>query len=227
MREPDRATLVRAQEWLDGSLVGNHELGFLGGPRFNSQWDDQAGSLARVLGLLCEDGFYTAARAEAGTLICHAGLSIYFSYETATEAAAAIETAFVAERAGLLISGIGKERGGRDPVGGICWLNWEDERNPRFNQLVGHTPCHGDVVTAAGTGHLNIDVGGKFGLRLAGVFLEDGRVVETVVYERPYDEDDLDYEEIYGANRDGWEALEARAGIARVGEDHELAETFH
>jgi hypothetical protein len=194
----DRRLLERAPDWIDRIVVGNHELGFLGGLGFDSQWDDNEKSLRRRLRELASTGMIVPAFYEGETLITHAGLSSYFPYETAADAAAAITEAWHTERGGLLISGVGKDRWGDDVTGGVCWLDWRMARNPRFDQIVGHTPSGGVQSDSYvnGVRHLNIDVHGKSGRHLAGVFLENGKVTETVFYERVCDFDELDDEEM-------------------------------
>lgn len=85
----------------------------------------------------------------------------------------------------ILIKGVPKERGGLDPLGGIIWSAWEEQKNPKFNQILGHTPISGGPVLVeykqAGTFTLNIDAGAKQGLPPAGVWLDEhGLVVEYV-----------------------------------------------
>lgn len=198
----DRRLLEVAPEWMDCALVGNHELSFLGGLEFSGIWDDEAHSLRRRLVELEQAGFYVPALVEGRTLLTHAGLSSSFPYESAVAALQGILACWRSERAEMLVSGCSDQygRGGIDPAGGICWLDWGEQRNPRFSQIVGHSildlPEPSQLELGEGIVHTNLDLGGKHGKRLAGVFLEDGRITNAVVFERECDEDDLDWEEM-------------------------------
>lgn len=75
-----------------------------------------------------------------------------------------------------IIDSISFIRGGSHPDGGVLWFDWNREPHLEgpFKFICGHTAQSDGVVKADNYGNLNIDIGGKYENRLAGVWLEDG-----------------------------------------------------
>jgi hypothetical protein len=89
-------------------------------------------------------------------VLSHAGVSEHhFGHplEKDISAASVLSRCLIAETFLALglddpILGAGMARGGREPVGGINWLDWNHEYAPveGLSQIVGHTPLHAPMV---------------------------------------------------------------------------------
>lgn len=182
-RDGDMACLDAAPDWLDVVLVGNHEYPYFGGPKFSGFFDFP--EVGDKLKTLAKSGLIQPCVYLEGTLVTHAGVSIdhaYHGYSTAFDAMTSIENAWFYSRAtDPVLTDIGYARGGCARFGGILWSDRHEPKNRSFPQIVGHTPL--DAVTVD-LDHNNpihyIDVGGKNASRLAGVWVEGGKVTRTI-----------------------------------------------
>ena len=129
-------------------LVGNHDLAYLAPSDFT--WcsgfePDKLRAIAPVLNLLPRNQFHAAVAID-GWLLSHAGfLPCYASGRSAVSLAvwadSMLRQLFAGGRPSLFE--VGAARGGRAPVAGITWCDWEREFLPTegIHQLVGHTPA--------------------------------------------------------------------------------------
>jgi calcineurin-like phosphoesterase family protein len=182
-REGDLMLLAMAEEWFDAVCIGNHEWAFCGG-------EDWGGARKRdrdlILGInhLIDKGVYVPSVEVEGHLLVHGGVAARWEFESAKAADKAIrfmwDMAKAEDSPVPLFDWIGPERMGKwgNETGGIFWLDWAEYRNPRFNQVVGHSTNPGGPVSTKyppfKTIHWNIDVGGKTGTCLGGVVIENG-----------------------------------------------------
>ena len=129
-------------------LVGNHDLAYLRPGPFT--WcsgfePDKLRAIAPVLNRLPRDQFHAAVEID-GWLLSHAGfLPCYVSGHSAVSVAVWADCLLRQLFAGGWPSlfAAGAARGGRAPVGGITWCDWEREFLPTegIHQIVGHTPA--------------------------------------------------------------------------------------
>lgn len=182
-RQGDLLILDYAEEWFDEIVIGNHELPFFGGPNFKGlrQHDRE---LRLRLHELEAIGKYVPSTVVDGYLLTHAGLADYWSFQNVEDCNDVIRMVWRdaedTTKEIPLIDWIGPTRSGKfaDPCGGVFWCDWDEDRNKKVNQIVGHsTLVYGPVVTHYDeSDHWNIDVGGKYGCCLGGVILEEGDV---------------------------------------------------
>lgn len=206
----DLEILEKAASCVDYIVLGNHEapywyphLGFAGFAP-NRTVEDRLNGWLR-------NGKIVPALVINETLITHAGVNKAFNFQTASEAADAIEDVYANyfmyadpvpggsrpiggdpwqfkgqryDRASLL-DGISPDRGGRAPVAGILWDDWTKHKNTNFSQIVGHTPVKtGPVLNqhlGSGTFTLNIDAGVKKGLTPWGVWINEDGLIDDFV----------------------------------------------
>jgi len=164
----DERILRDAEGLIDFWCLGNHDAaydyphlafnGFAPTPAVRSGINRWLGSGKLVPAIVIGD-----------TLISHAGVHEQFAFETAKDAADAIEDVWaryheyahvrmtgaphysddafrfrahgneVSLPKALLLDGLPKSRGGWSPLGGILWADWAEPKNTRFSQVVGHT----------------------------------------------------------------------------------------
>ena len=182
-REGDLMLLAFAEEWFDAVAIGNHEWAFCGGQDFGGC---RKRDRELILGInqLIEKGVYVPSFVVENFLCVHAGLAARWGFETAEAANDAIHFMWDMSKSEddevPMFDWIGPERAGKwaDETGGIFWLDWDEVRNSKINQIVGHTTFpsgpHFIDYKKMGTIHWNIDVGGKTGLCLGGVVIENG-----------------------------------------------------
>lgn len=188
----DLECLEYAANIFDVLLVGNHEypyfatnpLGGFHGFKFKASIE------AAIFNI--ERDKWQPSHCVGNTLITHAGLHPKFwgprkYIETAEQADKALKTAWGINNLSSVFSNCGYARGGKQEFGGILWADWDEEKSPLFNQLVGHTPQRdGRIKTKIVSGYLtwctNIDTGAKWDQdNLTGVWLdENGHITEVV-----------------------------------------------
>jgi len=145
---------------IDSMICGNHEIPYLdisnsfAGFSWNLDIND------KIQTLMSED-FIGAAFLVGNTLISHAGLSVQFSNleQTPEKIFNTIEDHWKAKNYNhSWFSSVGYARGGRHPIGGLFWCDFDNEFMPTlFPQIVGHTPKYVRMKDNA----LCIDVGAK------------------------------------------------------------------
>jgi hypothetical protein len=126
--------------------------------------------LPETLALLArarDQGRFTVATAVDGRLVAHAGLHPVIAAEGGIGGAGAAQAATLVDRFARRLSGggydpafdaVGRARGGREPLGGIFWLDWRDLAGEGgVPQIVGHTPQRGTPVRSGE--HWCADVG--------------------------------------------------------------------
>lgn len=195
----DERCLLKAREWFDKLVLGNHESGYLfDNMGFNGYYP--APHLRSLYNSLRNEDRVVPAVLINNTLLTHAGVHKYFEFDTAEEAYNAINDVWDRYRElsdnwdekfyfgpnieipkALLLDAVAGARGGSAPFGGILWSDWDERKNDRFSQIVGHTPKKNGPILHRyiGTGMftLNIDCGAKKGLTPYGVWLtEDGDI---------------------------------------------------
>lgn len=200
-REGDLRILeyLERERWFNQVVIGNHEFSLLGGVDFGGvRKHDRA--IARRLLNLERAGIYVPAILVEDYLVVHAGLAERWGFSTAEDAFDAIHFCWdtsEGEDEVPLLDWIGAARTSAkwaDDTGGIFWLDWDEERNKKINQIVGHSSRYDGPVKVEnnqeGTTHWNIDVGGKTGYGLGGVIVENGAVTPVFWGERLYWEND-------------------------------------
>lgn len=195
----DERCLLAVREWFDTLILGNHESGYLfNNMGFNGYYP--APHLRSLYNALRAEGKVVPAVLVGKTLLTHAGVHKYFEFDTPLDAYDAIWDVWnnyeqyrddwgekfyfgpnIEIPKALLLDAVSGKRGGGTPFGGIVWSDWEEPKNDKFSQVVGHTPKkNGPIITeykSTGVFHLNIDCAAKKGLPPSGVWLdEDGRV---------------------------------------------------
>ena len=129
-----------AKDWFDFVLVGNHEWPYLEGTAFNGYYAHPP--LVGLYNSWFREGFVKPAFVLGNTLISHAGL-VYEDFETADEAMAEIQKAWEEGRGQVwdaFFNAVGYSRGGSYQYGGLLWSDWNEPKNKKFSQIVGHTP---------------------------------------------------------------------------------------
>lgn len=198
----DEECLLKAQDWFDKLILGNHESGYIfANMGFNGYWASPA--IKSLYNKLYRDGFIVPAALVGDTLLSHAGVHAYFEFESAAEAHEAILDVWndysqyrddysqkfyfgqVEIPKALLLDAVAKARGGSAPFGGILWSDWSEPKSAYFNQVVGHTPVKiGPIVTrymGAGISHVNIDCSAKSGLVPTGLWLDAEGQIDSYV----------------------------------------------
>lgn len=184
-RDGDMLILEYAEEWFDRIAIGNHEWSFLGGPDFGGSRTKDRELMRRLLELERRK-LYVPAFLVENFLVVHAGLARRWGFRSESDALDAINFAWEMSEDDqedvAMFDWISKARAGKwgNETGGIFWLDWKEQRNRNINQIVGHSTIPtGPIVVdnPEGTSHWNIDVGGKTGLCLGGVTIEDGKVI--------------------------------------------------
>lgn len=202
----DEEIVRLSDEWVDLWIIGNHEAPLLW-PHisFRGFWPTQV--LRTEVNRRVMSGRIVPCDIVGHTLLTHAGIAEDFEFESADEADAAIFDVWANYNRyayakmggyttyegyfdfgipkGMLLDGVSDSRGGRAPVGGILWADWDEPKNRRFNQVMGHTPIKNGPELKEfpedGTWHLNIDSAVKKGLLPSGVWLdENGDILEIV-----------------------------------------------
>lgn len=183
--EGDIACLELAERLFDCSLLGNHEAAVIGLTGFDGVW--RQGPVASMVRSLVFRGFFVPALLEGDTLLTHGGVAPEFAAATAKETYAKIMDAWGDGPDTSLFTAIShpERTSYPEPVGGIFWLDWREQRATGFSQVVGHTPLEDAELQDLGeVFHLNVDAGGKGGRKLVAAVLEDGEPVELVTFER-------------------------------------------
>lgn len=156
----DMACLDLVGNVIDEMLIGNHEMPYLDSGNSFSGFHHFPEIQHKIDALMSADLIGAAIKFD-NTLISHAGLSAQFlSREDNCEyAMSRIEDHWNAKNWNYSwFSSVGWARGGRNPIGGLLWCDFEQEFMPtRFPQIVGHTPKY---VRQKGNA-LCIDVGAK------------------------------------------------------------------
>jgi hypothetical protein len=180
-RQGDLLNLEYAKEWFDAVLLGNHEYAFIGGNEFGGRRRYDRTTLMKLLQLV-SDGLYVPAALVHGHLLVHGGFSDLFNFTSADDAYAYILAMWAAadeldeEIPIFKWQGSARSYNYGDPTGGIFELDWTEDRNPHFPQVVGHSTYYtGPIMKEYENGirHWNIDVGGKTGDCVGGIILDD------------------------------------------------------
>lgn len=142
------------------ALVGNHELSYMhagmrcSGYRVELQhiFNEYSGAI-QMMGNL----YY---RPTEDVLVTHAGLGHYWWWEhemTLDNLSEKLDELLKDTRSDMYA--IGRSRGGFHPIGGIFWLDWEDEFEPivGLTQIVGHTATRSQGFRRTDNGDWNID----------------------------------------------------------------------
>ena len=203
-RTGDLLILEYASEWFDEIVIGNHEWPFFGGLKFMGLRQHDRELMLKLMQLEAE-GKYVPSTVVNDTLLVHGGLAKRWSFKSAQDANDVLrmlwDTSQEETKDIPMLDWIGPARTKyANETGGIFWLDWEEDRNTNFNQVVGHsTYVNGPLVVhyANGVEHWNIDVGGKYGYSLGGVIIEEGQPTKPVfwgsririTYKKPTDEE--------------------------------------
>ena len=239
-RMGDFLLLDYIEEWFDEVVIGNHEYSFLGGPQFHGLRMHDRPFQLKLLELE-ERGIYVPATKVNDYLLVHAGLSNRWNFKTVDEALSVIKLSWdtvqdLTDEMPVL-DWIGSMRAPKfgDPVGGIFWLDWDEPRNILISQVVGHsTRLDGPIVKRYLNGsveHWNIDVGGKFGVGLGGIIIEEGEPTIPVFsggryfpkeekFINPHADDELEWE--YIEPLEDWDDIDSEEALK---EFKELMET--
>lgn len=178
--ERDGMTIDFAKEELDFVLAGNHEVAFLGGPRFGGQPASDKNNLTRSLGELVELKLLVAAEASSGVLLTHAGVNQAYAKRDALTTATYLNAKWekflttprarsrmLREPAALLAPSPLRSGGSLDdlsssPAPGCFWQAWREllvSYPQQFCQIVGHSP-RGRIETSLDNTLINIDAAG-------------------------------------------------------------------
>lgn len=188
-RQGDLLNLEYAREWFDAVCLGNHEYGFLGGKHYSGKRKHDRKLLSKLIDLIDEGVYVPAILIPGGSygdfLAVHGGFADEFGFDNAKDAYEYIKTMWdiapslneeiaIFDWQGALRSGTTYYC---DPTGGIFELDWNESRNTKFNQVVGHThysegPMH-KLYDDDNTVHWNVDVAGKQGRGLGGIIIDD------------------------------------------------------
>ena len=195
----DIGALSLSLDVCDVLLLGNHELPhaypWADFPRFAGMHPMMSGTSSL---LRKASSRMKVATSVEGWLITHAGVASSFASglpDHAPDAAEFLNRGF-AERAAStvrvdLFDAVGRARGGREPVGGIFWLDWEDlcdQADTPWSQIVGHSPVKNHTwrpfpERSPCSRHWCIDVGAALSGKVAGLVKEDGHAHwQSVVY---------------------------------------------
>jgi hypothetical protein len=193
-RDDDLYCLTNARRWFDLVLVGNHEHPYFGGPKFSGFFPFP--EIREPLLRLERQGFVRPTFRVGNILVTHAGVGTQWDMPSATSAQARLVSAWRNDPASPMFSSIGAARGGWSSTGGVLWADRGEPKEPRFDQIVGHTPqdmVHADLHGAEGTATWYVDLGGGKGRgRLAGIWIRDGKIAETVTFDATEDFDDAE-----------------------------------
>lgn len=183
----DELCLRAAPNWFDDLIVGNHESPYLWNSHdFNGYYPNPF--LRSLYNNFYRCGFAKPAILIGNTLITHAGFA-FKDCETAQEAFNVIEYVRVnypGTDKDFIFDAVGRHRGGRAYIGGIFWSDWNERKNKKFSQIVGHTPQLDGVPklyerSSNDTFTLNIDTGVKAGGSPTGVWLDDaGKIIDII-----------------------------------------------
>lgn len=197
-RQGDLLNMEYAAEWFDAVCLGNHEYGFMGGKHYSGKRKHDRKFLSKLLDLV-DAGVYVPAILIPGGdygdfLAVHGGFSEHFGFDTAQDAYEYIKVMWdIAPSLNeeiAIFDWQGAARAGStyycDPTGGIFELDWAEDRNTKFNQIVGHTHHYEGPIMKEyeehGTYHWNVDVGGKQGKGVGGVIVDDVESSVTPVF---------------------------------------------
>ena len=185
-RQGDLLNLEFAPEWFDKVILGNHEMAFFGGYEFTSRRKHDRKVINLMLDLM-DKGIYVPAiyvPSEGGDwLATHCGFAKEFVFTTAKDAYEFImamwEVAPSFDDTIPVFDWQGAARGyysSCDVTGGIFQLDWSEDRNPYFNQVVGHSSHYDGPLVRHYPNHVqhwDVDVGGKQGKGLGSIILDD------------------------------------------------------
>lgn len=182
----DEMLLADADILFDEIVMGNHEFSFLGGPVFHGM--QSSDSITNELINLENRGIIVPSTVVGKFLLTHAGLSAAIEVEGVGEANQQIRD--LAYR-GDLFHNVSRDRGGRDPWGGILWADLDEPKNPHISQIFGHTPDpNGPLIARHGDHeHINIDIGAKRSAGSVGwscgLMIEEDGTYAPHIYSRP------------------------------------------
>lgn len=155
----DLACLDLVGDVLDGMIMGNHEMPYF--DNGNTFWGFQYfPEIQDELEKLLEGDLLGSSVQFGDALITHAGITLQLCPKGSPSFVHnLLEEHFYAKDWNYsLFSSVGAERGGRSPVGGILWCDFDREFVPTpFPQIMGHTPKYVRMKENA----LCIDVGSK------------------------------------------------------------------
>ena len=184
-REGDLTLLHHAKRWFNGICIGNHEYAMIGGPDFGGARKHDR-ETKKLLLELEDEGIYRPAFVVEDFLLTHAGLADRWGFSDPKDALDAISIVWDNSQDEdwdiPFFDWVGPIRAGKfaDECGGIFWLDWSENRNKKIDQIVGHsTITNGpDVISYyyENSSHWNVDIGGKYGLGIGGVQIEDAKV---------------------------------------------------
>jgi len=176
----DTKTLQFAAKELDFLVAGNHEVAFMGGPRFGGMPDSDPQQLGVALHELVEREILVAAQEICGVLLTHAGVNTAYARSDAKTTAAFLNNewqTFLASPklrcnvlrtpAGLLASSPLRSGGSLSDLSsaippGCLWQAWEELllKYPKtFRQIIGHSP-RGTIEASLDDVLINIDAAG-------------------------------------------------------------------
>lgn len=165
----------QAPEWLDVVLWGNHDRAVVDSLHTFGGFVPPASETRRAIDSMMNRGRVLLATAAHGHLLTHAGLHPTFDDETPERLDKAVDYLNAGEDL-LVVNAISPERGGRHPVGGILWRDYDEPLSERWPQVFGHSRA--DTVRRVGMSWC-IDIGGRANGRLAGLWLPGPHLVEV------------------------------------------------
>lgn len=182
----DKMLLAEAHLLFDEIVMGNHEFSFLGGPVFHGM--SSSGPITDELIRLVDQDIIVPSTVVDRFLLTHAGLPAAIEVEGVDEANRQIRD--LAYK-GNLFHNVSRNRGGRDPWGGILWADLAEPKNPHISQIFGHTPDpNGPTIARHGDyEHINIDIGAKRSMAdtgwSGGLMIEEDGTYVPHIYSRP------------------------------------------
>ena len=191
-RAGDILNMEFAPEWFDQVCLGNHEMAFIGGHDFGSRRKHDRKTLELLLDLIDRE-IYTPSILVDNYLLVHGGFSARFGFNNAADAHEYIKVMWklAPDHDGeiAVFDWQGQARGyiyGGDVTGGIFELDWTENRNTSFNQVVGHSTQYDGPISKNypdSVDHWNIDVGGKTGKSIGGIIVDDvAKTTESVFW---------------------------------------------
>ena len=194
-RQGDILNLRFAASWFDGICLGNHEMAFLGVSSFNGRRKYDRETLKLLLELL-DLGIYTPSLVVDDYLLVHAGFAPEWGFDNTQDAHAYIQGMWELQAETDFEIPIFdwkspyRNAWSKDPTGSIFDLDWNDDRNWKIPQIVGHSSYYNGPIQKQydnGIVHWNIDTGGKSGKGLGGVIIDETGEIEIVYWGERYD----------------------------------------
>lgn len=198
-----------ADRWLDTILWGNHDRAVVDSAHAFKGYMHPGGNTKGLMDDLYTKGKLKVAATAHGYLIVHAGVALGWYRQTQVldnveyftdrlNSLADAKLAYLKDKKSIaypngahIIDAVGLVRGGAHPMGGVLWMDWGREKHLQgepFKFICGHTAQKDGEVKEDEYGNYCIDIGGKDNGRLAGVWLDDGEVQETVAVNLNYKE---------------------------------------